>query len=320
MKIHELLSVRAVVATGFRVTLAAEAIHSSQPGISRHLQSVEDELGVKLFERRKNRLVGPTPAGRVLLPIIDQALDQLDVLHRVASRFASGELGSLTVATSHTHARYLLPAVIEAFIKEFPAVRLKLQQGHVGQITHWLATGEADISVSAAPSHPPASLVYRPFRRVHRIVLAPDDHPLLEVRTPSLADLARYPIITYDSEYTAYTQIMQSFAAAGLVPNIALSTSDADTMKTYALCGLGIAIMADSAFEPAHDQGLHAIDARHLFPSSAINIGINRERPLDRHALRFLEMLDPAGARRRKSPLARPRSAKPIGSSPRGRR
>jgi len=294
MKLHELRSVRAVIASGFRVTVAADAVHGSQPGISRHLQSVEAELGVELFERRKNRLIGLTPAGRTLVPIIDQALDQLDGLHRVAGQFARGELGRLTVATSHTHARYLLPAVIEAFIREYPAVRLKLQQGHVGQITRWLATGEADISVSAAPSQPPASLLYRPFRQMHRIVLTPSDHPLHKIRGPTLRDLTRYPIITYDSEYSAYTQIMQSFEAAGLAPNLALSTSDTDTMKTYTLCGLGIAIMADSAFEPKRDEGLCAIDARHLFPSSVINIGINKERPLNQHALRFLEMLDPS--------------------------
>ena len=209
MKLHELRSVRAVVATGFRVTAAGDAVHASQPGISRHLQQVEQSLGVELFERRKNRLVGLTTAGQALVPMINRALDQLEGLHRVAEQYASGELGSLTVATSHTHARYLLPPVIEAFIRDYPAVRLTLRQGYVGQIVDWLSSGEADISVSTAPARHPTSLSFHAFRQMHRVVLTPPRHPLLKLKRPALRDLAAYPIITYGQPMAPSTPPMR---------------------------------------------------------------------------------------------------------------
>jgi LysR family cys regulon transcriptional activator len=293
VKLHELRSVRAVVQTGFRVTAAGEAVHASQPGISRHLQQIEQSLGVDLFERRKNRLVGLTVAGQSLVPMINRALDQLEGLQRIADQFKSGELGSLTVATSHTHARYLLPSVIEAFIRDYPAVRLTLRQGYVGQIVEWLGSGEADISVSTNPARHPGSLSFHPFRQMHRVLLTPPKHPLLKRKRPTLRDLAEYPIITYGPEYAAYTQIMNAFEAQALRPTVALSTGDTDTIKTYARCRLGVAIVADSAFEPRQDAGLRAIDARHLFPSSAITIGLNNERPLNVHALSLVGLLAP---------------------------
>ena len=231
--------------------------------------------------------------------MIDRALDQLEGLHRVADQFKAGELGSLIVATSHTHARYLLPPVIESFIRRYPAVRLTLRQGYVGQIVDWLGSGEADLSVSTAPARYPASLSFGAFQQMHRVILAPPKHPLLKVRRPTLRDLAEYPIITYGAEYAAYAQIMQAFDAQGLKPTVAMSAGDTDTIKTYAMCQLGVAIVADSAFDPRRDQGLRAIDARHLFPSSAITIGMNNERPPNVHALSLVELLAPS-----RSPIA----------------
>ena len=294
LKLHELRSVRAVVASGFRVTAAGEAVHSSQPGISRHLQRVEQSLGVELFERRKGRLVGLTPAGQALVPMINRTLDQLEGMGRIAEQFKEGAVGSLTVATSHTHARYLLPPVIESFIRQFPTVRLTLKQGYVGQIVDWLGSGQADISISTMPSRHPASLSFNAFRQLHRILLAPRRHPLLKIKRPTLRDLSEYPIITYGPEYAAYSQIMSAFEVQGLRPIVAMSASDTDTIKTYAMCQLGVAIVADSAFDPRRDQGLRAIDARHLFPSSAITIGMNNERPPNVHALSLVELLAPS--------------------------
>jgi len=293
VKLHELRSVRAVMASGFRITAAGEAVHASQPGISRHLQQVERSLGVELFERRRNRLVGLTSAGQTLVPMINRTLDQLDGIRRVAEQFKDGALGSLTVATSHTHARYLLPPVIETFIRQFPTVRLTLMQGYVGQIVEWLGSGQADISVSTLPNRHPPSLSFKAFRQLHRVLLTPPKHPLLKIKRPTLRDLAGYPLITYAPEYAAYAQIMNAFDVQGLQPTVAMSASDTDTIKTYAICQLGVAIVADSAFDPRRDKGLRAIDARHLFPSTAITIGMNNERPLNVHALRLVDLLAP---------------------------
>ncbi|GAA4331595.1 hypothetical protein GCM10023144_20420 [Pigmentiphaga soli] len=226
-----------------------------------------------------------------MIPLIQRTLDQLEGLHRVAEGFAAGERGSVTVATSHTHARYLLPPVIEAFIQQYPGVSLTLLQGYGAQVVGWLNSGEADLSVSTAPAQPPASLSFHPIGEIHRVVLAKPGHPLLGQENPSLQDLAAYPIITYGPEYGAYAQIMKIFEAASLTPTIALSTSDTDTIKTYASCGLGIAILADSAFEPERDEGLRALDVRHLFPSSTVFVGLSRERPLTPHVARLAQLL-----------------------------
>lgn len=300
MKPHALRSVSAVAAANFSVTRAAEMLHSSQPGISRHLLEAEAALGVTLFVRRRNRLVGLTPAGQAMLPLINRSLSQFDELRRIARRFVTGEAGSLTVATSHTHARYLLPPVIERFIREFPTVSLRLRQGFVSQIAGWVASGEADLSVSAAAPEAQADIAFHPFRELHRIVLAPAGHPLLQVARPTLKDIAAWPIITYDREFAAHGQILRAFEAARLQPTLALSTSDTDVMKTYTLCGLGVAIVADSAYDRKLDRKLRAMDARHLFPSTKVHIGVRRDSPLSAHALRFIELVAPELGRKLK--------------------
>lgn len=294
MKLHELRSVRNVVACGLRVTVAAESGHTSQPGVSRHVSSVEAELGVKLFERHKNRLVGLTPAGQAIIPAIERVLDYVDGIQRVARQFSSGDAGKLTIATSHTHARYLLPPAIEKFIKRYPAVRLVIRQGNLDQILEWLAAGEADLSLSAAPTRSPQSLRFHPLCTINRVVLVPPGHALLKARRLTLEQIARYPIITYGREFGAHAQIVKAFEDSALTPAMALNTSDTDTIKTYAACGLGVAILADSAFEPRRDVGLRAIDASHLFPSSVVSLGVNRERPINQHGCTLAQFLSPA--------------------------
>ena len=177
MKLTEMRSVREVAKMGFSISRTAETLHASQPGISRHVIEVEEALGVTLFARRKNRLVGLTPAGTVLLPLIDRILNDVDDLERIAGQSPTGESGGLVVATSHTHARYMLPQVIQQFIREFPKADLRIRQGYVNQIAEWVNTGQADVSVSAAPIQPFPKLEFHRFSERHRIVLAPKGHP-----------------------------------------------------------------------------------------------------------------------------------------------
>jgi DNA-binding transcriptional LysR family regulator len=293
LKLNEMRSVRAVANANFSISRTAEMLHASQPGISRHVLEVEQAMKVDLFLRRKNRLTGLTPAGALLLPLIDRILNDIDDLDRIAGQFAQGNSGSLSVATSHTHARYLLPPAIQSFIREFPSVDLRLRQGYVNQIAEWVNTGAADLSVSAAPLTPFPDLSFLPFSELHRVVLAPSGHPILSVRKPSLRELATWPIITYEREFVAHAEIMGAFKRARLNPRIVLSTGDTDIMKTYTLCGLGIAIVADHAFDEKLDPGLSAIDVRGLFPSTPLYVGIKRGRPLSTHAVRFIELIDP---------------------------
>lgn len=294
IKISELESVSAVAAHGFSVTQTASLLHATQSGISRHVIDVEDMLGVAIFERQKNRLVGLTPAGDALLPLVNRLLDQAQDLQRVAAAFADGRRGSLCVATSQTHARYLLPRVIERFLREYPQVELRLRHGHLAQIASWLESGDADISVSAAlPGTAGADLLLYPYGELYRIVVVPDGHPLAKRPHPTLDDIAAFPIITYEPHFAAHVQIMDAFRSAGLHPKIALTTGDTDIMKTYARCGLGVAIVADPAFDPAIDYNLSAIDARHLFPPATMYLGIKKARPLSTHALKFIDFIAP---------------------------
>ncbi len=293
MKLGELRSVQAVVASGFRITAAAEAIHASQPGISRHIQQVEADLGVQLFERYRNRLKGPTAAGRVVLPAIKRVLEEFDGLHTLASQFADGERGSLTVATSHTHARYLLPPALKRLINDFPSLQLLVRQGTQDQIVEWMRSGEANMSISAAPVREIFNLKFHPICTIDRIVLVPNGHPLVKMRRLTLQDLALFPLITYGREFAAHAHIVDAFENAGLKPSMALNTGDTDTIKTYAMSGLGVAIVAHTAYEAKRDKGLTAIDARHLFPSSVVCLGVNNDRPLDAHGLRLATLLGP---------------------------
>lgn len=288
MKLHELVSVSAVVEAGFNVTLAAEQLHTSQPGISRHVKQVEEELGVALFERRKNRYVGLTPAGALLLPMLQRTLRQLDELKHAARGCAEGQLGSLTVATSHTHARYLLPQKIERFIHDHPNVKLRIRQGYLQQIAEWLSTGEADVSVSSTINVRSPDLLFIPCGELHRVVITKPDHPLLSKADFGFNDLAKFPIITYDREFAARAQIENEFARHGLTANIVLSATDTDTVKAYVECGLGIGIVANSAFDPDKDHELEAIDARHLFPSTVIHIGLRRTSSIGASVRHFI--------------------------------
>ena len=293
MKLTELKSVCAVAKAGFSVTAAAELLNTSQPGVSRHIRSVEGYLGVELFERHRNRLIGLTSSGEVLISSMHRTIEHLEALERTAADMASGIVGSLTVATSHTHARYLLPSVIEEFIETYPDVKLRLRQGYVKQIADWLDEGEADVSVSSAPAgYSNPRLIFHPFYQIHRIIITKKDHPLLQISQITINDLSRYPIITYDSEFAARAEIDRVFSQQRLSPNVVLSATDTDTMKAYVACGLGIAIVANTSFNERADRELSAIDARHLFPSTKVHIGLRRGT-LNPHARKLIELLDP---------------------------
>lgn len=293
MTLVELRSVWAVGQTGFSISRTAELLHASQPGISRHVIEVEESLDVRLFVRNKNRLVGLTPTGELLLPLIGRILGDVDDLKRIAAKHASGENGSLSVATSHTHARYILPQVIQDFIAEFPKIELHIRQGHVNHIAEWVNNGEADVSVAAAPVQTFPDIAFHRFGELSRIALVPVGHPLLAHKRPTLRDLASWPIITYERSFVAYADIMGAFHQAHLEPRVVLSTSDTDVMKIYVKSGLGIALVADHAFDAKLDTGLVALNVRRLFPATPMFIGVKKGRPLSSQALRFIELVAP---------------------------
>lgn len=293
MKLHQLRFVCEVVDRGFNVSRAATALHTSQPSVSRQIHELEVKIGVSIFERSKNRVTGLTPPGRKIVEVARRILNDSGNLLKIAKEFTDQDSGSLTVTTSHTHAQYVLPRVIQQFIEKYPKIRLSIRQGNPTQIINWVGSGEADLSICSDPVRGNVDLVLLPCYDHAKVVLVPEKHPLLKEKTLSIRALADYPLITYDSEFSTHWQVLRAFERAHLTPNIVLSATDVDVMKTYVKLGMGVAIVAELAYDPAQDRQLRAIDARHLFQSNKMNVGIRRNSYLPRYAVDFIQMFSP---------------------------
>jgi LysR family cys regulon transcriptional activator len=293
MTLQQLRYVCEIVDRGYSVSRAASALHTSQPSMSRQVQALEKELGVAIFARSRRRMLGLTPPGEEAVAIARKVIRDTEGLAHVGRDYHARESGSLVVTTSHTHARYVLPRVIRAFTARYPKVRVTLRQGNPTQVAQWVGAGEADLLICSSATRHVSGLVLLPCYDQHKIVLAPRDHPLVRARRLTIDALARHPLITYDSDFPTHSQVMRAFAKAGREPNVILSATDVDVMKTYVKSGLGIAIIAALAYDPKEDRGLKAVDARHLFESNKIYVGIRRGAYLRRYALDFIGMFAP---------------------------
>jgi LysR family cys regulon transcriptional activator len=282
----------AEIAKEMNVSEAARKLHTSQPGVSRYVALLEKELGLHLFVREKKRIVRLTLPGEAVVKAARRALAAVENVEQIAKHFRAGNLAEFTVATAHTHARYTLPRVVEQFTLRYPDVRLTLRQGYLSEALKWVLEGDADIFVATLPSDLHPDLVALPCHPIHRIVLTPSAHPLVRRRRISLRDLCRVPIITYEQGFSARSTIMSAFREGGLKPNIVLSATDADVMKTYVRTGLGVAILADIVYDAKVDADLRAISARHLFKSSTVVAGFRRGGHLPEHVLYFFELLE----------------------------
>jgi LysR family cys regulon transcriptional activator len=294
MHLRQLLYVREIVERGFRVGDAARALHTSQPSVSRQVQALEHELGVAIFVRRNKRFLGLTKPGAEVLRIAGRVLRDTENLRLIAQEFTGNAVGSLTVSTSHTQARYVLPRVVRAFASMHPDVTVILRQGAPHQTVQWVHDGEADLSISSdSTADIPDDVVLLPCYDHHKIVLVPADHPLLALKSLTLKALARYPLITYGTSSVTNAFVMQAFAAARLTPKIVLTATDVDVMKTYVKSGLGVAIVAELAYDAKEDRTLRAIGARHLFAPSRISIGIAKNSYLRSYAYDFIRLFSP---------------------------
>lgn len=298
MNFQQLRIVREAVQRNFNLTEVANALFTSQSGVSKHIKDLEDELGIELFVRRGKRLLGLTEPGKELLAIVERVLLDAKNIKRLAEQFSGRDQGSLTVATTHTQARYALPQVVRRFKAAFPRVHLLLHQASPAEIAAMLESGEADIGIATEglASHP--SFVSFPFYDWHHAVVVPADHPLaaqVDAGGPlALEALAEQPLITYHEGYTGRGLIDARFAEAGLVPDIVMSALDADVIKTYVEVGLGVGIIASMAFDDARDRALRKLDAAHLFPRNTTRIAVRRGHYLRGYAYRFLEECAPA--------------------------
>lgn len=290
MNFQQLRIIRETVRRDFNFTEVANALFTSQSGVSKHVKDLEEELGVELFIRKGKRLIGLTEPGQELVGIVDRMLMDAANIRRVAAQFANRDEGELTVVTTHTQARYALPEIVARFKQDFPKVHLALRQESPGEIVERLRRGEADIGIATEALDAEPSLATFPFYSWHHAVVVPEGHALASRSEVTLAELAQHPLITYHEGYTGRASIDRAFAEAGLAPDIVMSALDADVIKTYVELGLGVGIVAAMAYHPRKDAGLVLLDPPGLFPPNVTRIAVRRGHYLRGFAYRFIEL------------------------------
>jgi LysR family cys regulon transcriptional activator len=289
MNFQQLRSVREAVRCGFNLTEVARTLHTSQPGVSRQIRELEEELGVDLFVRAGKRLTTLTEVGAMIVPIVENMLNDAENLRRAGEEFTQQDSGKLSIAATHSQARYALPSAIRDFRERYPKVTLNLHQGSPSQVAEMLISGEADIGIATEALTEYDQLVALPGYRWTHSVVVPPGHPLLDGQELTLERLAQFPIITYNAGYTGRLHIDEAFARAGLEFNLVLTAMDADVLKTYVELGLGVGIVAAFAFDEARDHTLREIDARHLFAINLTRVAVRRGAFLRSYVYDFLE-------------------------------
>ncbi len=296
MNFQQLRIVRETVRCNFNLTEVANSLYTSQSGVSKHIKDLEDELGVELFVRKGKRLLGMTEPGREMVKIVERLLLDAHNIKNLADQYSQQDQGHLTVATTHTQARYVLPDIVVEFRKQFPKVKLHLHQGSPREIAQMLLEGRADIGIATETLGDVEGLVSYPYHSWHHSVIVPAGHAPEKKgkkQKVTLAALAEYPIVTYHEGFTGRARIEQAFTAAGLHPEIVLSALDADVIKSYVELGLGIGIVASLAFNPERDKGLRLLDCSHLFPENVTRIAIREGHLLRQFAYHFIGLCAP---------------------------
>jgi LysR family transcriptional regulator, cys regulon transcriptional activator len=293
LNLQQLRYLCAIVDNGLNVSVAADALFTSQPGISKQIRLLEEELGVPIFIRQGKRLAALTPGGEVIVATARRALQELNNLKRVGAEFSSEDTGTLSIATTHTQARYVLPPVLKKFTERYPRVRLLLHQGNPGQVADFTVKAAADVGIATEALADYPELITLPCYTWNRCALVPKGHPLVKVRPLTLEALSRYPIVTYDFSFTGRTQINAAFTARGLTPNVVLTALDSDVIKTYVEQGMGVGIVAQMAFEPERDVKLASIDASHLFAASTTRLALRRGIYLRGFVYEFISLFAP---------------------------
>ena len=293
MKLQQLRYIVEIQRQGLNVSEAAETLYTSQPGISKQVKLLEDELGIAIFERSGKRFTGVTAPGKVVLSIAERILREAENLKRASAEFAMGDTGRLVLAATHTQARYALPVVVRDFVAQHPAVKLEMHQGSPTQIAEWVVAGEADIGIATEALDQYPELITLPVRQWTHSVIAPEGHPILKSQPLSLNELARWPLITYDTAFTGRSRINRAFERIGTQPNIALTALDADVIKTYVSLGLGLGIVSALAYDSQRDAGLVALDASHLFESNTTRLALRRGTYLRHYEFDFITLFAP---------------------------
>lgn len=293
MKLQQLRYIWEVAHHDLNVSATAQSLYTSQPGISKQIRLLEDELGVEVFSRSGKHLTRITPAGEAILKTAGEILRKVESIKQVAQEFSDERKGSLSIATTHTQARYALPQVIGDFIQQYPDVSLHMQQGTPMQISEMAADGTVDFAIATEAMDLFSDLIMMPCYRWNRSIVVPKDHPLCQVSRLTLDDVAQHPIVTYVFGFTGRSKLDEAFIERGLVPKVVFTAADADVIKTYVRLGLGIGIIAHMAFDETVDSDLVALDASHLFQPSTTKIGVRRGTFLRGFMYEFIQKFAP---------------------------
>jgi len=293
MKLQQLKYVREIARQGLSVSAAAKVLYASQPGVSNQVQQLEEELGLQIFERHGKRLTNLTPVGRSVIEMADRVLLDVENIRQLAADSKNDQLGTLSIGTTHTQARYALPKAIKEFSQQYPQVHLNMVQGTPTEIAEMAATGRVDIAIATEGLAQFDSLAILPCYDWNRSIVVPPNHPLLSEKKLTLEAISRYPILTYVMGFTGREKQDLAFTEQGLQPNVVFTATDADVIKTYVELELGIGIIASMAFDPIKDAPLKALDASHLFKPSTTHLGIKRGRFLRGFSYAFIEYLAP---------------------------
>ncbi len=293
MKLQQLRYIWEVAHHDLNVSQTAQSLYTSQPGISKQIRLLEDELGVEIFSRSGKHLTRITPAGESILKTAGEIIRKVESIKSVAQEFCDEKKGSLAVATTHTQCRYVLPPVINQFIDKFPEVALHMHQGTPMQISELAADGTADFAIATEAMDLFSDLIMMPCYSWNRAVLVPRNHELAQLSLLTLEDLAKFPLVTYTFGFTGRSKLDEAFTAKGLSPRVVFTAADADVIKTYVRLGLGVGIVAKMAHDPDKDDDLVALDASHLFEPSITKIGFRRGSFLRGYMFDFIQMFAP---------------------------
>ena len=294
MKLQQLKYLLAIVDNGLNITAAAERLYTSQPGVSKQLKLLEEELGLQLFTRKGKSLGGITAAGRQVIDRARLIMQEVDNIRSLASDYYHEEEGTLSIATTHTQARYVLPDVIRKFRERYPKVNLNLHQGTSEQIADMVSANEIDFAIATGSRDLFSDLLLVPSYHWDRKIIVPKDHELSALNGKvTLHDLAKYPLVTYVFSFGGQSSLKKAFADEGLEPDVVFTARDADVIKTYVRMGLGVGIVASMAEDCDDKKDLDAIDAQGLFPRSTTWIGFRKEAVLRRYMLDFVQLFAP---------------------------
>ena len=291
MNLRQLRYISAVARHGLNVSATADSLYTSQPGVSKQIQLLEEELGVQIFERSGKQLTRITPAGEAIIEMAERILSEAESIPEVAKEFTDPQSGTLSIATTHTQARFVLPPIIRDFVGRYPKVALHMHQGSPAQIAELATSGEADFAIASEALDRFDNLIVMPCYLWNRAIVTPRGHPLC-AKTLTLERVTQYPIVTCDFDFTNDSQHVVCKSPA-LEPNVVFTAMDADVIKTYVRIGLGIGIVAKMAYDPRTDDDLCALDASHLFEESTTKIAFRRGTFLRGYMYDFVELFAP---------------------------